>query len=203
MSWGACIHLITREIVLSAISFVNVKEKFGFVYFYCTLAERKFVAKIAALGGLWHFGLMRERIPMILTRREQQVNVCLNPFSTDIRKDFKSLRFSLLMIEYFRCARTSSASFRFSFLSRNDTGRQRKKQASETSTEPPSALSVEIKWKMQERMNRDSHLVTRINGTFGRQEAIAVITCGSRFKLFSSLCFGSGSLFMCHKRSCC
>lgn len=45
MSWGACIHLITREIVLSTISLANVKEKFCFVYFYCTSAERKFVTK--------------------------------------------------------------------------------------------------------------------------------------------------------------
>lgn len=175
-------------------------ERLCFVHFYCTLAERKFVAKIRDLGGLWHFALMRERISMILTRRGEQV--CLNLFSSTSEK---TLRFSLLMIEYFRCARTSSASFRFSFLSRNDTGRRRKKQANETSTEPPSSstLSVAIKWKMQKRMNRDSHLVTRINGTFGGQEAIAVITCGSRFKLFSSLCLDLGSLFMRHKRSCC
>lgn len=131
MSWGACIHLITREIVLSTISLANVKKKFCFVYFYCTSAERKFVTKkIADLGGLWHFGLMRERISMILTRGER-VNVCLNPFSSDIRKDFRSLRFSLLMIEYFRCARTSSASFRFSFLSRNIYYRKREKEAGE------------------------------------------------------------------------
>lgn len=86
--------------------------------------------KIADLGGLWHFGLMRERISMILTRGER-VNVCLNPFSSDIRKDFRSLRFSLLMIEYFRCARTSSASFRFSFLSWNIYYRKREKEAGE------------------------------------------------------------------------
>lgn len=45
MSRGACKHLITRKIVLSTISLANVKEKFCFVYFYCTSAERKFVTK--------------------------------------------------------------------------------------------------------------------------------------------------------------
>lgn len=156
--------------------------------------------KIADLGGLWHLDLMRERISMILTlAANERVNVCLNLFSPDIRKDFRSPRFSLLMIEYFRCARTSSASFRFSFLE-NIYDRKSEREAGERDFHrTASALSADIKWKMQKRMNWDSHLVTRING----QEAIAVITCGSRFKLFSSLCFGSGSLFMSHKRSCC